>query len=177
MIEGLKQLHTTHAMLLKDDGESEVDASRLRPGDMIVVRPGDVIAADGEVVKGESSLEDGFYDGSTFHEVTSGFAARAGCPLGDGTGSPGYFIRHEFGRPDRRIHLRGSLATVSEGPVASGSQFYLTFLPIPQLEEQSTVFGRVVRGMDVLARLQRRGTDAMAALVRPDRIVSAKVTG
>ena len=86
-------------------------------------------------------VEDGFYDGSTFHEVTSGFAARAGCPLGDGTGSPGHLIRHEFGRPDRRIHLRGSLATVSEGPVASGSQFYLTFLPIPQLEEQSTVSG------------------------------------
>ena len=56
-IEGLKQLHTTHAMLLKDDGESEVDASCLRPGDTIVVRPGDVIAADGEVVKGESSLD------------------------------------------------------------------------------------------------------------------------
>ena len=120
-------------------------------------------------------VEDGFYDGLAFHEVTSRFAARAGCPLEDGSGSPGHFIRHEFDSPDRRIHFRGSLTTVSEGRVANGSQFYLTFLPTPRLEGQSTVFGRVVRGMDVLAKLQRRGAGVMSAMVSPDRIITARV--
>ncbi|MFO7903406.1 MAG: hypothetical protein R6U98_12150, partial [Pirellulaceae bacterium] len=56
-IEGLKQLHTTTAMVLVDGQEKEVDASRLKAGDTIVVRPGDVIAADGEIIKGDSSLD------------------------------------------------------------------------------------------------------------------------
>ncbi|MGM0486901.1 MAG: heavy metal translocating P-type ATPase [Planctomycetota bacterium] len=56
-IEGLKKLHTTTAMVLVDGQENEVDASRLKPGDTIVVRPGDIIAADGEIIKGDSSLD------------------------------------------------------------------------------------------------------------------------
>jgi peptidyl-prolyl cis-trans isomerase B (cyclophilin B) len=120
-------------------------------------------------------VEDGFYDGLTFHEVESRFAAISGCPIGDGTGSPGHFIRHEFPSPNRRVHFRGSISTVSEGGVASGSQFHLTFLPTPELEGTCTVFGRIVRGLEVLARLQRRGTDAMSALAAPDQIVFARV--
>jgi cyclophilin family peptidyl-prolyl cis-trans isomerase len=120
-------------------------------------------------------VEDGSYDGLAFYEVTPRFAACAGCPLDDGTGSPGFMIRHEFSRRDRRRHFRGSLSTVSEGRWANGSQFHITLLPTPQLEGLCTVFGRVVRGMEVLAKLQRRGTDAMSSLNRPDHIIAARV--
>ncbi|MFO7904079.1 MAG: peptidylprolyl isomerase [Planctomycetota bacterium] len=120
-------------------------------------------------------VEDGFYDGLTFHEVKPGVGAFSGCPLGDGTGSPGHFIRHEFEDAEPRVHFRGSLSTISEGPFANGSQFCITFLPTPQREGLSTVFGRVIRGMDVLARLQRRGGDSLSASTPPDRIITAKV--
>ncbi|MFW6169456.1 MAG: peptidylprolyl isomerase [Planctomycetota bacterium] len=120
-------------------------------------------------------VEDGFYDGLAFHEVEAGVGAFSGCPLGDGTGSPGHFIRHEFDHPDARLHFRGSLSTSSEGPFANGSQFCITFLPTPQREGLSTVFGRVIRGMEVLARLQRRGGDSLSSSTPPDQILAARV--
>lgn len=121
-------------------------------------------------------VENGFYDGSSFHEVKAQFGATAGCPVGDGSGSPGHFIRHEFDNPERRLHYRGSICTVSEGPVANGSQFRITFLPTPELEGKSTVFGRVVRGLEILARLQRRSTEGLSSSTTPpDQIVTAKV--
>ncbi len=120
-------------------------------------------------------VEKGFYDELVFHEVTPRLGARTGCPLGDGSGSPGYYIPHEYDHPRRRGHFRGSVTTVPEGLVANGSQFYLTFVPTPQWDDQNTVFGRVVRGLDVLASLQRRSTDNLSALVSPDPIYAAKV--
>lgn len=123
-----------------------------------------------------SLVEDGFYDGRAFYEVKANYGAMSGCPLDDGTGSPGHFIRQEFDDPERRVHFRGSLSTVSEGPVANGSQFCLTFVPTPEREGTSTVFGRVIRGMDVLARLQRRSVSGLASsTTAPDKIVTAKV--
>ena len=119
--------------------------------------------------------ERGFYDGLAFYRVVPEFAAISGCPEGDGTGGPGYFIAHEFDKPSHRVHFRGSLSTVSKGPFASGSQFHLAFLPPPQLEGQSTVFGRVIRGMEVLAKLQRRGDNLFSSGTRPDRIIVAQV--
>lgn len=120
-------------------------------------------------------VEREFYDGLPFYKVVPEFAATSGCPNGDGSGSPGYFIRHEFNKPNRRVNFRGSLCTVGKGPYANGCQFHLTFMPSPQLEGQSTVFGRVVRGLEVLSKLQRRGDDPLSSNVRPDRIITARV--
>ena len=120
-------------------------------------------------------VEREFYDGLPFYKVVPEFAAMSGCPNGDGTGSPGYFIRHEFDKPNRRVHFRGSLSTVGEGPYASGCRFHLTFMPSPQLEGQSTAFGRVVRGLEVLAKLQRRGGDMFSSKIPSDRIITARV--
>ncbi len=120
-------------------------------------------------------VEQGFYDNLTFHRVVSEFAALGGDPHADGSGSPGYYIPHELERPDRRLHFRGSLCTVSEGLVANGCQFCLTFQPTPQLDGQSTVFGRVVRGIEVLARLQRIGVGLPSKSIQADRILEARV--
>ena len=115
-------------------------------------------------------VEAGFYDGLTFHRVKENFMAQAGCPKGDGTGGPGYTIRCECYEDNARKHFRGSLAMANRGPHTGGSQFYINFVPTPHLDGRHTVFGRVVRGMDVLAKLQRREPrDPLDVKINPHR--------
>jgi cyclophilin family peptidyl-prolyl cis-trans isomerase len=121
-----------------------------------------------------SLVESGFYNDKNFHRVLKNFMAQGGCPKGDGTGGPGYEIKCECYQPDARMHFRGSLSMAHAGRDTGGSQFFLTFLPTPHLNGKHTCFGRVIEGMDVLARLQR--IDPMAdAGKTPDKIVTAEV--
>jgi len=121
-----------------------------------------------------SLVEKGFYDGLTFHRVIGGFMAQGGCPKGDGSGRPGYSIACECYKPNHRLHFRGSLSMAHAGRDTGGSQFFLTFVPAPHLDGKHTVFGRVIEGMDVLAKLQRRNPEDPEA-PRPDKILQAKV--
>jgi len=123
-----------------------------------------------------SLVEDGYYDGITFHRVLPGFMAQGGCPDGTGTGGPGYNIPGEAHEPDARMHFRGSLSMAlgPGGPDTGGSQFFLTFLPTPHLDGKHTVFGRVIEGMDVLPKLTRRDPQDPNA-PKPSRIIDAKV--
>lgn len=97
----------------------------------------------------------GFYNGLTFHRLVPGFVLQGGDPAGDGTGGPGYTVPAEIGRR----HEKGSLAMArTPDPVnperrSSGSQFYICLQPLPQLDGQYTVIGRLVDGMDVLDRI------------------------
>jgi cyclophilin family peptidyl-prolyl cis-trans isomerase len=123
-------------------------------------------------------VESGFYDGLTFHRVLPGFMAQGGCPKGDGTGGPGYSIYCECNQPNHRKHFRGSLSMAkSEAVNTGGSQFFVTFSPTPHLDGKHTVFGRVLEGMDVLSKLQRRDPTGQQAPadVEPDKIISAEV--
>ncbi len=130
-------------------------------------------------------VEKGFYDGLTFHRVKEGFMAQAGCPKGDGTDGPGYTIRCEAYEDGARKHFRGSVAMAHRGAHTGGSQFYINFVPTPHLDGRHTVFGRVVRGLDVLAMLQRReprdpvevaiNPHANIVIPRADRILRARV--
>ncbi|MBN2024190.1 MAG: peptidylprolyl isomerase [Pirellulales bacterium] len=123
-----------------------------------------------------SLVEQGFYNDLGFHRVLDGFMAQGGCPKGDGTGGPGYTIPCECHQPNHREHFRGSLSMAHAGRDTGGSQFFLTFVPTVPLDGVHTVFGRVVKGMDVLAKLQRRDPDdRQGTLPRPDRIIEAKV--
>ena len=101
-------------------------------------------------------VEQGFYDGRLFFRVATHFEAAGGCPKDDGTGNPGYFIQSEASRPDARPHVRGSLAMIgmNEGGL-EGSQFCLMFAPNPGLNGRTTVFGRIVEGIDALDRITR----------------------
>ena len=114
------------------------------------------------------------YDGKTFHRVLSGFMAQGGDPTGDGTGGPGYQIPCECYREDHRLHFRGTLSMAHAGKDTGGSQFFLTFRRTPHLDGKHTVFGRVVEGMEVLAKLQRRNPEARTP-PEPDKIVTASV--
>jgi cyclophilin family peptidyl-prolyl cis-trans isomerase len=121
-----------------------------------------------------SLVKKGFYNGLAFHRVLPGFMAQGGDPKGDGTGGPGYTIACECARPDHRLHFRGTLSMAHRGRDTGGSQFFLTFVPTPHLDGKHTAFGRVVEGMDVLAKLQRRDPGDPEA-PRPDKIIEAKV--
>jgi cyclophilin family peptidyl-prolyl cis-trans isomerase len=122
-----------------------------------------------------SLVESGFYNDKNFHRVLKNFMAQGGCPKGDGTGGPGYEIACECYEPNKpRMHFRGTLSMAHAGRDTGGSQFFLTFLPTSHLNGRHTAFGRVIEGMDVLARLQR--IDPMGdASKAPDKIVTAEV--
>lgn len=131
--------------------------------------------APGAVGNFISLVEKKFYDGLTFHRVLPGFMAQGGDPGGDGTGGPGYKIYCECEKPEARMHFRGTLSMAHAGPNTGGSQFFLTFQPTTQLNKRHTVFGRVIEGFDVLAKIQRRNPQAPNP-PQPDKIVKAEVT-
>ncbi len=122
-----------------------------------------------------SLVEEGFYNGLTFHRVLPGFMAQGGCPDGTGMGGPGYTIPCECNQPNFRRHFRGTMSMAHAGRNTGGSQFFLTFVPTSFLDGKHTAFGRVIKGMDVLAKIQRRNPDATPPLLPPDKIIEAKV--
>jgi peptidyl-prolyl cis-trans isomerase B (cyclophilin B) len=87
---------------------------------------------------------DGFYDGLNFHRVISNFMAQGGCPLGTGTGGPGYKWADEPGALKLRHDAAGTLSMANAGPNTNGSQFFITHLPTPHLDGKHAVFGRVM---------------------------------
>jgi len=90
----------------------------------------------------------GFYDGLTFHRVEPGFVVQGGDPKGNGTGGPGYTVKAEF---NKQKHLRGTVAMArAQDPDSAGSQFYICLNPASFLDGKYTVFGQVVRGMEVV---------------------------
>jgi len=120
-------------------------------------------------------VSDGFYNGLTFHRVLPQFMAQVGCPKGDGTGGPGYRIPCECYEPNARQHFAGTLSMAHAGRDTGGSQFFITFLPTPHLNGKHTAFGRVVEGMDVLAKLQGRDPQGTPPLPTADKIVKATI--
>lgn len=121
-----------------------------------------------------SLVEGGKYDNTIFHRVLKGFMAQGGDPKGDGTGGPGYQIFCEIEGKKYRKHFAGSLSMAHAGKDTGGSQFFLTFRATPHLNGRHTCFGRVIQGMDVLEKLQRR--DPMnPGPEDPDKIIKATV--
>ena len=99
----------------------------------------------------------GFYDSLTFHRIIPNFVIQGGDPLGNGTGGPGYSI--DFEKADTK-HNRGSLAMArSQDPNSAGSQFYICLKDLPQLDGKYVVFGKVVKGMEVVDKIAQVPTD------------------
>jgi len=99
----------------------------------------------------------GFYDGVIFHRVIQEFMAQGGDPLGQGTGGPGYQYDGEFS-PAARHDRPGLLSMANAGPGTDGSQFFLTFVPTPHLDDNHSIFGEITSGADTLSALEARGS-------------------
>ena len=95
----------------------------------------------------------GFYDGLTFHRVERNFMVQGGDPLGNGTGGPGYQFAGEIILKHNRP---GILSMANSGPGTDGSQFFLTHLATPHLDGLHSVFGRVIRGQNIIYEIRRR---------------------
>ncbi len=102
---------------------------------------------------------DGYYDGTTFHRVLDGFMAQGGDPTGTGRGGPGYYFEYEPN--DLKFDKPGVVAMANQGAATptNGSQFFITFVPTPQLDGGYTIFGQVIQGMDVVNKITRRDPD------------------
>ncbi len=108
-------------------------------------------------------IQDGFYDGLTFHRIIPGFMIQGGCPFGEGTGGPGYSIRGEFranGFENQLKHTRGVLSMArSSRPDSAGSQFFIMHDDAPHLDGNYAAFGKVLTGMDAVDRIAETKTN------------------
>ena len=108
-----------------------------------------------------------FYDGLTFHRVIRDFMIQGGCPLGSGTGGPGYKFEDEFHK-SLRHNQPGKLSMANSGPNSNGSQFFITHVPTPHLDDAHTIFGEVVSEED---------QTVVNNISQGDKILAIKING
>ena len=110
-----------------------------------------------------SLVNKGFYNGLTFHRIIRGFMIQGGCPLGNGTGGPGYSVKGEFasnGIKNDLKHERGVLSMArAQNPDSAGSQFFIMHADAPHLDGNYAAFGKVIEGMDVVDEIADEYTD------------------
>ena len=109
----------------------------------------------------------GYYNNLTFHRVIDNFMIQGGCPLGTGTGGPGYQFKDEF-HADLKHDKAGILSMANSGPGTNGSQFFITHLPTPWLDNNHTIFGSV---------LDEESQHTVNCIEQSDTIIKVEVTG
>ena len=108
-------------------------------------------------------LGEAYYNGLKFHRVINDFMIQAGCPFGTGTGDPGYKFDDEF-HSELKHDRPGVISMANAGPSTNGSQFFITHVETPWLDNKHTVFGNVIDGMEVVNSISQN-----------DKIVSVKI--
>jgi cyclophilin family peptidyl-prolyl cis-trans isomerase/protein-disulfide isomerase len=116
----------------------------------------------------------GWYDNITFHRVIPGFVAQTGDPSGTGQGNPGYMFNNES-HPTLKFDQAGMVGMANSGPDTNGSQFFITYGPAPRLDGSYTIFGKVLRGMDVVEQLTPRDPQPGLSLPPGDKLISVTI--
>lgn len=112
-----------------------------------------------------------FYNGLTFHRVIDGFMIQGGCPLGTGTGDPGYSFEDEC-QSGCTFEKKGQLAMANAGPNTNGSQFFITTSTPTYLNNRHTIFGEVVKGYEVVEAISKAPKSPMDKPIEPITITS-----
>ncbi|MBW6442674.1 peptidylprolyl isomerase [Patescibacteria group bacterium] len=123
----------------------------------------------------EKLVSEGFYDGLIFHRVIENFMIQGGCPLGTGTGNPGYRIKDEFTGTGLDKNNRGTISMANAGPNTGGSQFFINVVDNNYLDGKHPVFGRVIEGMEIVDEISRVNTNSQNKPLEDVIIIRASV--
>ena len=124
-----------------------------------------VALAEGNLENNAKPQGKPYYDGLKFHRVIADFMIQGGCPLGTGTGSPGYSFDDEF-HPELKHNAPGILSMANSGPASNGSQFFITHVATPWLDNKHTVFGNVVEGQDIVDAVKQNDVLESLEIIR-----------
>lgn len=116
----------------------------------------------------------GWFDSVTFHRVIPGYLAQTGDPSGTGLGGPGYYFKNEISA-DLEYNKPGMVGMANSGPDTNGSQFFITYAPAPKLDGSYTIFGQVLKGMDVVEGLTPRDPSQSDNLPPGDKVISVTI--
>lgn len=162
--ERLFQFRKTDVQALNGEVITPVVRIATGKGDMLAALYED--QAPNTVASLISLAEKGFFEGMAFHRIIPGFMAQGGCPnskLGadgvPGTGDPGYKFADEIA-PELKHTGKGILSMANSGPNTNGSQFFICFKETPHLDGKHAVFGRIVKGLEVLDQLESLGSES-----------------
>lgn len=119
-------------------------------------------------------VSEGYYDGIIFHRVIKNFMIQGGDPTGTGRGGPGYKIKDEFSS-QLRHNKKGLLSMANSGPNTGGSQFFITVVPTPWLDDKHAIFGELTQGEDVLQKLGTVKTDESDRPVQEVKMIKVSI--